>query len=299
MTLQQHGFVITRLFSLLLLLLDHTLPSNGLLSPRWTSSVAHVLEHLVSPPLQVTPLEDLANTCIAGPPGSGVDILAYVASPNSNNKKNGKSPPVIILIHEFFGLNPSIVDKAEGLAKDLGCIVIAPDTFRGTSTEFIPKAIWLAISTPQDRVNDDLDAVCTFIESGKLLPGTGNGKIDKLAIMGFCYGGGKAIRYSTQRREDAATVIFYGMPVTDAVELKSLRAPVCGIFGRNDVQFSMKLLGDFRRALDKAGVGNDVRIYDGVGHAFWSDMDQVLRGDEPQSKAYKQCTEFLRRFFSE
>lgn len=58
--------------------------------------------------------------------------------------------------------------KAQGLAEDLNCTVIAPDTFRGTLTDFTSKAMWLALTTPQDRVNDDLDAICDFVESGKL-----------------------------------------------------------------------------------------------------------------------------------
>jgi len=266
----------------------------GLVVPSWTSSILHVLEHLASPPLRVTPLEDLTNVRIPGP--SGVELLAHVATPTTLNEPTGRPVPVIILIHEFFGLNPSIIEKAKGLADDLGCVVVAPDTFRGTVTDFIPKAIWLALSTPQERVNDDLDAICTYIESGNLAS-VPAGEIDKLVVMGFCYGGGKAIRYSIQRRVDAATVVFYGKPVTEVDELRRLKAPVCGVFGRNDAQFSMPLLDSFRQALNDANVENDIRIYDGVGHAFWTDMEQVQRGDEPQTGAYNQCTDFLRSYF--
>jgi len=39
--------------------------------------------------------------------------------------------------------------KADAIAKEVGCIVIAPDTYRGESTRFIPKAIYLALGTPQ------------------------------------------------------------------------------------------------------------------------------------------------------
>lgn len=249
----------------------------------WSSSAAHVLEHLVSPPLQITPLSDLTNTRIPGP--DGVEILAYTA----RGGDAGENDNVIILLHEFFGLNPSIVDKADMLAADLGCTVVAPDTFRGVVTDFIPRAIWLALSTPQERVNEDLDAVCLHL-------GVGDSK--KLAVVGFCYGGGKAIRYTTQRRPDAATVIYYGSPLTDVDELQKLNAPVCGIFGDRDAQFPAALLGRFRSSLDEAGVTNDVRVYEGAGHAFWTDVSQVRSGEQPQSDAYAQCTSFLRKFFS-
>ena len=264
--------------------------SSSSILTSWSSSAAHILEHIVSPPtLQVTSLDELTNTCIPGP--DGVEILAYTATNNNGDGKNA-----IILLHEFFGLNPSIVEKAELLAKDLGCTVIAPDTFRGTVTDFVPKAIWLALTTPQDRVNDDLDAVCRYLGFDEV--GSNADSAKKLAVVGFCFGGGKAIRYTTQRKRDAATVVFYGSPVTDVKELQQLNGPVCGIFGNQDAQFPSSLLDNFQSSLDDAGVDNDIRVYDGVGHAFWKDVSQIESGDQPQSDAYNQCTTFLRDFFS-
>lgn len=247
----------------------------------------------MSPPMAFTPLEDIANTRFPTRT-KDKDILAFVAMPNKESSQpSSEKLPVIILIHEFFGLNPSIRQKAQGLANELGCLVVAPDTFRGTSTDFIPKAIWLALTTPQDRVNDDLDAVCTYLTANDMMDSN-----TKVAVMGFCYGGGKALRYAVQRRPNAATVVFYGSPVTDTEELKRLQAPVCGVFGKDDVQFPMPLLEQFQQALNLAQVENDIQIYSGVGHAFWKDMEQIERGDEPQLSAYRQCTSFLRRFFA-
>jgi len=253
------------------------------------ASLTHALEHAFSPPplLQATQLEDLTNTRIPGPTGSG-DILAYKAVPSDYNERD-ELIGSIILIHEFFGLSPSIVEKAQGLADDLGCIVVAPDTFRGEVTDFIPKAIWLALTTSQDRVDDDLNAVYSYLQ--------GEGVRGKLAVMGFCYGGGKAIRYTSKCQPDAATVIYYGSPLTDVEALRKLKAPVCGIYGSDDAQFPMALLDKFRSALEGSGVEHVLRVYDGVGHAFWTDMGQVERGEQPQTKAYEQCTSFLRRFF--
>jgi len=281
------------LFTLSLLGAAHVSSFSSLSPPiKWASSAAHLIDHLLNPPLQAAPpLEDLANARIAGPPGSGSDILAYVATPSTGGEDWDGT---IILLHEFFGLNPSIVDKAMGLADDLGCQVVAPDIFRGQNTDFIPKAIWLALTTPQDRVNEDLDAVCTYLQLDKH-----ENDRRKVAVMGFCLGGKFAIRYTTERRPDAATVIFYGSPVTDVNKLRNLKGPVCGIFGSRDAQFPAALLQQFQTSLDEAGVENDVRVYDGVGHAFWTGMDQVKSGEQPQTDAYEQCKSFLHRHFRE
>jgi carboxymethylenebutenolidase len=167
---------------------------------------------------------------------------------------------------------------------------VAPDTFRGASSTFIPKCIWLAVSTPQDRVNQDLDDV--FAHYSNMNTGT------NVAVMGFCYGGGKAIRYTTQCRPTATTVVCYGSPVTDVESLARLEKPVCGIFGRDDMQFPMSLVEQFDAALEEAGVENsDVTVYDGVGHAFWSDMDEIKQKEQPQYDAYQRVVDFLKRNF--
>lgn len=235
-----------------------------------------------------TPLEELANVRIPGI--GGAEILAFAARPS--RVQGDQKLPLLVLIHEFYGLNPKIVQKAEALAEELGCFVLAPDTFRGVSTTFVPQAIWLALSTPQARVNSDLDS---SVRWARQQPGVDG---DRAAVMGFCYGGGKAIRFTTTRLPSAATVVCYGSPVTEATTLKGLKAPVCGVFGALDIQFPPPVLSAFREGLEEAGVPHDVQVYPGVGHAFWEDMDQVRRGDEPQTAAWQQITGFLRDFFA-
>ena len=246
------------------------------------------LHHLFEPPTPaieghsyLKSVQDLANLEI--PRRDGGTLLAYQAtSPNDNSEKK-----VILLLHEFFGLSESICDKADALASELDCTVIAPDTFRGESSTFIPKCIWLALSTPQDRVNDDLDDVVQYCKE--------NDSHELAAVMGFCYGGGKAIRYTTQRQPDAATVICYGSPLADANELQRLTKPVCGVYGADDFQFPKAQLDAFHIALKETGnADHELRIYDGVGHAFWKDMKQIERQEQPQYDAYQQIVGFLK-----
>mmetsp|Transcript_24599 Transcript_24599/g.68093 ORF Transcript_24599/g.68093 Transcript_24599/m.68093 type:complete len:381 (+) Transcript_24599:38-1180(+) len=103
-------------------------------------------------------VQDLANVQI--PRRDGGTVLAYQTGDNGNN--NGSNNRLVLLIHEFYGLSSSICQKADALAQELGCTVIAPDTFRGEYSTFIPYCLWLALATPQDRVNQDLDDVVTW-----------------------------------------------------------------------------------------------------------------------------------------
>ena len=60
-------------------------------------------------------------------------------------------------------------------------------------------------------------------------------------------------RYTTQARRDAATVVFYGAPVTDVAALRGLAAPVCGCYGKDDAQFPQFVVDGFRDALAEVG----------------------------------------------
>lgn len=234
-------------------------------------------------------LEDVANTAV--PTSDGRIIQAFVANPKSPPTLQHNRSPLLILIHEFWGLAPELCRKAESLADELGCIVIAPDTFRGQSTRFIPKAIFLALSTPQERVNADLDEVLSWAST---LPGA---DIQNVGLMGFCYGGGKAIRYAAHYKKAKAIAVIYGKPLLDVEALKNIRGSLLGIFGDKDTQFPLKEVKDFEEALLKAGVKGKISTYKGQGHAFWRDMDQVRRGDGPQRQAWIETTSFLRSVF--
>jgi len=221
----------------------------------------------------------LANTIIPGADGEP-DVLAYVAKPE------GDGPfPTLIMIHEFYGLNESIIGKAEGLA-DEGYYVVAPDTFRGSTTSWIPRAIYQVISTKQENVNADLDSVYTWLESQPEVAD------DRIAIAGFCYGGRTSLLYSLHNNRLAATVVFYGSPETDPEVLKNLPGPLLGIFGGADQSIPVEDVNAFEAGLGAAGVRHEITVYDGQPHAFVTDIESIRAGGV-QGEAWEQMLEFL------
>lgn len=224
-------------------------------------------------------IEAVTNVTIPGQNG-GPDVRAYVATPP------GQGPfPVVIMIHEFFGLNESIVGKAEGLAQE-GYLVVAPDTFRGSTTSWIPRAIYQVITNKPEQVNQDLDSVYAWIEAQP------NAAADRVGISGFCYGGRTSLTYSLHNDQLAATVIFYGSPVTDAQALGSLPAPVLGIFGGADQSIPVEDVIAFEAALNQAGIPNEITIYEDQPHAFVTDMESIRAGGV-QGEAWAQMLAFL------
>jgi carboxymethylenebutenolidase len=224
-------------------------------------------------------LDKIANVTLPGTNG-GPDVRAYVAKPE------GKGPfPTVIMIHEFWGLNDSIVGKADLLAEE-GYLVIAPDTFRGSTTGWVPRAIFQVIYSKPEKVNADLDSVYAWLESQ---PDVDGGRI---AILGFCYGGRTSLVYSLHNNQLAATVIFYGFPETDPEILKTLPGPVLGIFGAADPSIPVEQVNAFDAALTEAGVPHEITIYDGQPHAFVKDA-QGIRAGGAQGEAWNQMLVFL------
>jgi carboxymethylenebutenolidase len=224
-------------------------------------------------------LDSVSNASVPGVRGSP-DVRAYVAQPAGNGPH-----PAVIMIHEFYGLNESIVSKADLLAKE-GYLVIAPDTFRGSTTSWIPRAIYQVISTRPENVNADLDSVYAWLESQPDVDA------DRIAIAGFCYGGRTSLTYSLHNNRLASTVIFYGSPETDPTVLKTLPGPVLGIFGGADQSIPVEQVNAFEAALAEAGVPHEITIYEGQPHAFVHDAEGIMAGGA-QGEAWSQMLAFF------
>ena len=156
-------------------------------------------------------LAEVTNVTIPG--ADGPDVPAFVATPS------GAGPhPVVIMVHEFWGLNPDIVSKAELLAQE-GYVVVAPSVFRTGTTGYLPRAIYQTITTPAEEVNEDLDAVVAWVREQ---PGS---DATRIGITGFCFGGRTSLLYSLHNPSLQATSVFYGDPVTDPERLGTLERP--------------------------------------------------------------------------
>jgi carboxymethylenebutenolidase len=231
----------------------------------------------------VNRLDGITNTVI--PNGNDPAIRAYVARPS------GTGPfPVVIMVHEWWGLKSEIAGKADALAKD-GYIVVAPNLFRGNTTDWFPSAIWQVSNTPTTQIDGDLDAVLQWVNNQP------DANRNQIAIMGFCFGGGTALRYSVNTPAITATAVFYGSVITDPNELKKIQGPVLGVFGGADTMIPQTEVTAFDEGLTAAGIPHQVTTYDGEPHAFVQSIAEINKGGN-QQKAWNQLREFLAKAFS-
>jgi carboxymethylenebutenolidase len=190
----------------------------------------------------------------------GRSVEAFVVYPETKDKR-----PVVIVIHEIFGLS----DWAQALADEVaaaGYIAVAPDLLSGMgpnagrTAAFAPDKVTEAVShLNADQVTADLNAVADYANK---LPAS-NGK---LFVGGFCWGGGQTFRFATNRSDLSAAFVFYG-PSPDKDAMSRIKAPVYGFYAGNDARINA-MLPDTVAQMKAAGKTFEPVTYEGAGHGF-------------------------------
>ena len=178
---------------------------------------------------------------------------------------HGKAP-VVVMIHEIFGLTDWAKEMADELAAE-GYIVVEPDLLSGMgpnggdSGSFADQDARVKAVSALDpaQVTGDLNAAADY---GKKLPAASG----KLAVAGFCWGGGKSFLFATQRPDLHAAFVFYGPPPPDEA-LASIKAPVYGFYAENDERISSTIPAT-TKAMQSAGKRYEPVVYKGAGHGF-------------------------------
>jgi carboxymethylenebutenolidase len=218
---------------------------------------------------QITTAQDWAKERLAKSPRhrewvtiqhNGRPVDTFVVYPESKDKR-----PVVLVIHEIFGLS----DWAQELADEVaaaGYIAVAPDLLTGMAAnggrtkDFSIDAAMEAVSKlSPTQVSADLNAAADY---GLKLPAA-NGK---LFVVGFCWGGGQSFRFATTRPDLSAAFVFYG--ATPSKEyMATIKSPVYGFYAGNDARINA-MLPDTIANMKAAGKQYEPVTYDGAGHGF-------------------------------
>ena len=190
----------------------------------------------------------------------GRNVETLIVYPESKEKR-----PVVLIIHEIFGLS----DWAQELADEVaaaGYIAVAPDLLSGAAPnggrtkDFASGGVMEAIGKlPPDQVTADLNAAADY---GLKLPAS-NGK---LFVAGFCWGGSQTFRFATNRGDLSGAFVFYGGPPEKDAMVR-IKAPVYGFYAGNDARIGATVPGAIAD-MKAAGKTYDPVTYDGAGHGF-------------------------------
>lgn len=186
-------------------------------------------------------------------------VQALVVYPEIKSKA-----PVVVMIHEIFGLSDWAKEMADELAAQ-GYIVIAPDMLSGhgpngggsDSLAGQDERVKAVSALDPAEVLADLDAAADY---GKKLPAA-NGKI---AVAGFCWGGSKSFAFAAHRKDLSAAFVFYG---TGPADVSTITAPVYGFYAGEDARVGATVPAT-KDAMKAAGKTYEPVTYDGAGHGF-------------------------------
>ncbi|HWP82197.1 MAG TPA: dienelactone hydrolase family protein [Bacteroidota bacterium] len=222
-------------------------------------------------------------------PGTNDVIRTWVVYPERKDKA-----PVVIVIHEIYGLTDWIRAVADQLAKD-GYIGVAPDLISGrgpngggtdafTSRDDVVKTIR---SLTSEQVAAKLNAVRAWAVK---LPAA-NGKS---ATVGYCWGGARSFEYAAAQPDLNAAIVFYGTS-PDSLTLTKVRAPVLGLYGGDDARVNVTI-EPAAAVMKKLGKVYEYEIYEGAGHGFLrAQSGRDGANLKASQKAWPKMLEFLKK----
>ncbi|MEX2180597.1 MAG: dienelactone hydrolase family protein [Gemmatimonadaceae bacterium] len=219
-------------------------------------------------------------------PGASDSIAAWVVFPERRD-----NAPVVVVIHEIFGLSSWVRGVADQLAAD-GFIAIAPDLLsieRGGATTdsmaFADARAMIGRVTP-DKMNAMVAAVAQY---GMALPAAAK----SYGVVGYCWGGSASFNHAVFGAPGLrAAVVYYGSSPT-AEEIAKVRIPVLGLYGENDQRVNATI-ARADSTMRATGVTFVQKVYAGAGHGFLRAQDQPANADASR-QAWPETVAWFRR----
>jgi len=259
----------------------------------WTGSVAVASSLLdsLSPTAvhanQVDPNDPaLISTDVKYAADDGVSVNAYVTRPKGDGRR-----PAVIVVSDNGALDDHNRDTGRKLAK-AGYVVIVPDVVsRDGGTGSFPNRE--AVAKAIGQLNDD-NLMKDLLGAHNYIKGQSFVQANKIGVIGFCWGGGKTLLFTTQNKDLAATVIYYGPIPKDLDAVKNITAPVLGNYGELDKPISSQV-PRLAEEMKKYGKSFDYKIYPDAPHAFNSDTRPDRYRPEAAKDAWGRTLEFFKK----
>ena len=192
----------------------------------------------------------------SSPGGNSGTMRGYLVQPSGNGPF-----PVVLVVHENRGLNPYIEDVARRVATE-GFLALAPDGLfpAGGYPGNDDDGRTLQAGLDQAKLRTDMLNSARFLKGHELSSG-------KLAVTGFCWGGGTTNFLATTLGGDLkAAAPYYGAaPETAAVA--KIKSPLLIHYAENDERINA-LWPAYEAALKAAEVPYEVYFYPGTQHGF-------------------------------
>jgi dienelactone hydrolase len=172
--------------------------------------------------------------------------------------------PVVLIIHEWWGLNDYVKSRAKQLA-ELGYLAIAVDMY-GDGKMGNDPAEALKLATPfyqnpalaKSRFDAALAKIKTYTQADTT----------KIAAIGYCFGGAMVLNMARLGEQLNGVVSFHGNLVGVPADKNLLKAKVLVCHGADDQFVKPEEVATFKKQMDSIGAGYTFKQYAGATHAF-------------------------------
>ena len=219
---------------------------------------------------------------------SGKEVVdGFLARPLTH-----KPTPALVLLHGYRGLDGAHRAITRRFAS-AGFVCLAPDLFQGKVAAEPAYCAYLKTSLDIDRA---VEKIVDSVDYLRTLPFVGR---EKIALSGFCMGGGLALYGLARSRKFAAGVIFYQSLFPDPRELKGIQAPLQCHYGTEDRNTTKTEIEMFRDALTRYGKKFEIHMHEGAGHAFLNSSSSRNEADRKAAEqAFLKSCRWLRKTLS-
>lgn len=183
----------------------------------------------------------------------GKEAPGYYAQP----EKDGEGAPGIVVIEEWWGLTPEIMEIVDRYA-GLGYRALAPDLFRGRTAAVGDEANHLVEGLDfQDAASQDVRGALAHLKE----------RSSKAGVTGYCIGGALAFLAAMYVKEADAAVVFYGIPPAEAGDPATIEIPILCHFAKEDEFFPLSRAREVVQRFEDGKVPHEVYWYD-AKHGF-------------------------------
>jgi carboxymethylenebutenolidase len=113
--------------------------------------------------------------------------------------------------------------------------------------------------------------------------------------IGFCFGGSNSWHQAAAGHALAGAIGFYGNPKRPPVgpieSVADFACPVLALMAGDDLGIPVEVVDEFRRAMDEAGVENEVVVYSDAPHSFFDRQQE--RFERESADAWTRVLEFI------
>jgi carboxymethylenebutenolidase len=215
---------------------------------------------------------------------NGSTTPGYLARPE------GDGPfPGVIIIQEWWGLNDNIRDIANRFAGE-GFAAFAPDLYHGdvAGNHEPDVAQKKMMALDMARASQELVKATEHLAAQPYVDGRGIGAI------GFCMGGGLALRLATDTPLIRAVAPFYGMSPEPIDKVQSLEGPVFAVYAEHDDWIGQPVRDKLSQALREHGKTAEIKVYPGTHHGFFNDTRPDAHDREASQDAWTNVLKLFR-----